>query len=99
MAKMKFILRARKLYIQAMADDRVAHVRDIVERMHENEQRPEFRVSYGTIRRWVNEPDKVTRLDLPVLASFLLDGLGMTPEQIGELRLKDVFELVQDAQE
>ena len=52
------------------------------------------RVTYPTVHRFVNKPDKVKLLDLKVIPNVLLDGLELTPEEMMELRLKDLFEYV-----
>ncbi len=50
--------------------------------------------SYPAVKSYVEDPDK-NRIDLDVLGSILVDGQGLTPEQILNLRLGDVFECVE----
>ena len=50
------------------------------------------RVSYPTILRYVSTPEDVKLLDLSVLANILIDGLGLTPSEIMNMKVSDLFE-------
>jgi hypothetical protein len=52
------------------------------------------RVSYPTVERYINTPEKSVSLDTGVLASILLEGLGLTQEAALNLRLGDLFKFV-----
>ena len=52
-------------------------------------------VSYPTIDKYVNRPELVGSFDTTVLAEILSRGLGMTPEQISNITLGDLFELAE----
>ena len=54
----------------------------------------ESKRSYPAVKSYVEDPDK-NRIDLDVLGSILVDGQGLTPEQMLNLRLGDVFEYVE----
>ena len=48
-------------------------------------------INYSTVHRWMKTPDKIDRVEGRVLFGFL-QGLGLTLEEVNELRLGDVFE-------
>ena len=50
-------------------------------------------VSYPTIHKYVTDPDAVQHFSVEVLFGFLM-GLGLTEDEIAELRFGDVFEVV-----
>ena len=50
-------------------------------------------LTYATVHKYVKKPEDVKRWDGEVLYSFLLN-LGLTAEEIEDLRFGDVFELV-----
>ena len=50
--------------------------------------------TYMTLHRYMS--NELSRLDADVLISILIDGLGMTKEQVENMRLGDVIQLVLD---
>ncbi len=48
-------------------------------------------VSYSTVHRWMKTPDQIDRVEGRVLFGFL-QGLGLTLEEVNDLRIGDVFE-------
>ncbi len=54
------------------------------------------RVSSPTVAKYVNQPDSVQVVDMAVLASLITEGFGLTKRQALDLRLGDLFELVDD---
>ncbi len=61
-----------------------------------NQLAHKVRVSAQTAYRYTAAPETVEAFDAGVLARFLLDGLGLTPKQVLDLKFGDVFELVED---
>ena len=51
------------------------------------------RISAPTASKFIIQPENVKYLDTEVLARMLVDGCGLTPEQILDMRLGDIFEL------
>jgi len=54
------------------------------------------RVSSPTIAKYVNSPEVSEIIDAAVLASILLDGLGLTKKQALDLKLGELFEFYDD---
>ena len=54
------------------------------------------RISHPTVTRYVKEPERVVLLDLRTFPTLLSDGCGMTAGQIADLRLGDLFEIVEE---
>ena len=54
-------------------------------------------VSYPTVHRYIETPKKVESISLRALYGVLVDGAGMTPSEIAEMKLGDLFELVPDS--
>jgi len=52
------------------------------------------RVTYPTVRLWLQDESTVVSLHLPSLAGLLVDGLGLTPQQALSLRLGDLLDYV-----
>lgn len=52
-------------------------------------------MSYPTVEKYVNRPEKMVQFDAIILANLLTYGLGMNAEQAKELRLGDIFEIVE----
>jgi hypothetical protein len=50
-------------------------------------------VSWQTTHKYVTNKE-IASVDLTVLADLLTDGVGLTPEEIANLRLGDIFEFV-----
>jgi hypothetical protein len=51
-------------------------------------------VSTQTIYRYFNDPESVKQVDLVTLASIIIDGLGISPEDLHLLSFADVFEFI-----
>jgi hypothetical protein len=54
-------------------------------------------VSYPTVHRYIETPEKVEAISLRALYGVLVDGIGMSPSEIAEMKLGDLFELVPDS--
>lgn len=52
-------------------------------------------VSYPTIRSYILHPDALRWIDLAVLTKLLAHGFEMTPDQILDIRLGDIFSIIQ----
>ncbi|MCB8988048.1 MAG: hypothetical protein H6661_09915 [Ardenticatenaceae bacterium] len=52
--------------------------------------------SYPTLHRYLNEPENVKAMSTRVLYGFLIEGLGIAPEELHEMRFGDIFEAVTD---
>jgi hypothetical protein len=50
--------------------------------------------SYPTVRRYIENPKAVEAIKLEALASFLVDGLRISPESLAKMPFGDVFEFV-----
>lgn len=50
-------------------------------------------VSYPTIHRYINGED-VNGVSLPILYNFLTLGLGLSPSQLAEKKLGEIFDLI-----
>lgn len=50
-------------------------------------------VSYPTVEKYIRRPEDIQALDLGVLLQVLVDGCGMTLQQVAELRVGDLFEI------
>lgn len=88
MIKGVFRLKSRQLYVMKLLDKNI-NVRELSDRSG---------LAYGTAYRWVNQPEKISAVDLNNLTHFLIGGLGYTPEEALELRLKDVFEYIPESE-
>ena len=55
-------------------------------------------VAYSTIHRWLGTSGKIERVEGKALYSFLM-GLGLTLDEVNELRLGEVFEFIPDSNE
>lgn len=53
------------------------------------------RLATQTAYRYINQPDKVDAFDAGVLARIFINGLGLTPKQALDLRIGDIFEIVE----
>ena len=54
------------------------------------------RVSSPTVLKYVNTPENVQVVDMAVLAALVTEGFGLTKRQALDLKLGDLFELVED---
>ncbi len=52
------------------------------------------RVSYPTILRYITMPHEIQAYDAMVLPAILIDGQGIAPEELLNMRLGDLFDLV-----
>ncbi|CUS05367.2 protein of unknown function [Candidatus Promineifilum breve] len=48
-------------------------------------------INYSTVHRWLNDPGAIERVEGRTLFGFLL-GLGLSLEEVNQMRLGDVFE-------
>ena len=55
-------------------------------------------VAYSTIHRWLNDSGNIERVEGKALYSFLM-GLGLTLDEVNELRLGEVFEFTPEGTE
>lgn len=53
------------------------------------------RISYPTIEKYINRPESVQAYDATVIPMLFLDGIEMDPEVFLNMRLGDVFDLVE----
>ena len=52
-------------------------------------------INYSTVHRWLNDPDAIERIEGKTLFGFLR-GLGLSLDEVNQLRLEDVFEFTPD---
>lgn len=52
-------------------------------------------VTYQTIHRYIND-EGLEKLNLNVLASVLINGIGYTPDELMDVKFGDIFEYVED---
>jgi hypothetical protein len=78
---MKLVLKGKKL--QEMSG---------VENAHQFSLRA--KMSYPTVEKYINRPEKIVQFDATVMAQVLTEGLGLTVDQAKELRLGDIFDFV-----
>lgn len=71
-------------------------VRNGVKNIHQVSMRSG--VSYPTTYRYIENPDQVESVSLRALYGVLVDGLGLSHEEVSNLRLGDILELVPDNQ-
>lgn len=50
--------------------------------------------SYPTIRRYIENPENVEAIKLESLASLLVDGLKISPDELANMKFGDVFEFI-----
>lgn len=53
-------------------------------------------VSYPTAYRYFEKPEQVESVSLRALYGVLVDGIGLTPAEVSDLRLGDILEQVPD---
>ena len=56
-------------------------------------------VSYPTIHRYVEKPEEVEAISLKALYGFLIDGVGMSPEEVEGMRFGEIFDAVPNGAE
>ncbi len=54
------------------------------------------KVSYPTIEKYINRPEKIQAYDAAVLAALFIDGLELTAEEISAMPLSSFFEVRED---
>ena len=87
----RFILNGKPLVDQAIAAGQVGSLHQAAQRAN---------ISYPTAFGW-NKPqgaDSPVKISLDALAKFLVNGLGYSAEQVGEMKVSDLFTLI-DANE
>ena len=58
----------------------------------------EARVSYNTIQKYIGG-EGMKALDLRVLCTVLIQGVGYSPEELMDMRFGDIFDYVEDFEE
>ena len=58
----------------------------------------EARVAYNTILKYFDE-DGMKALDLRVLCTLLIQGIGFTPEELMNVKFGDIFEYIENYQD
>lgn len=53
-------------------------------------------VSYPTVHRYFENPDQVESVSLRALYGTLIDGLGLTPDELSNMAFGEIFESVPD---
>jgi hypothetical protein len=51
------------------------------------------RISPQTVYKYIGNPSEIQSIDVAVLATLLINGLGLTVDQIKDLRFGDVFDI------
>ncbi len=54
------------------------------------------RVSVATAYKHISHPETVKAFDTEVLISFLMNGMELSKKQVLELKLGDIFEIVEE---
>lgn len=54
-------------------------------------------ISYPTMHRYLNDPENVKAMSTRVLFGFLVEGLGISVEDLHDMRFGDVFEALYDS--
>ena len=85
MATGVFRLKGRQLYGKGISEGRVRNIQEIADRSG---------MSYPTAHRWVDKSEEITGADYETLAGFLIDGLGLTPDEVSKLDFGEIFEFV-----
>lgn len=62
--------------------------------LHQASQKGGF--SYPTVHRYINKPQTIESMHMKSLVGLLIDGLGLSPDEVENLRFGDVFEVVLD---
>jgi len=52
------------------------------------------RISYPTVRKYIEKPGEVHAYNAAVLAGILIDGQGLSVAEVLELKIGDLFEIV-----
>lgn len=78
MASGAFRLKGRKFYGQGISENRVRNMQEVADRSG---------MTYPTVHRWINDGATFKNL-----AAFLIDGLGLTPEEVSSLTFGELFD-------
>ena len=54
------------------------------------------RVSHPTVVKYINTPEQLESVDLRILANLLIDGCRISPDEFMDMKLSDLFDLVDD---
>ena len=49
------------------------------------------RVTWPTVKRYLDRPDDISSLDMNSFPSYLIDGLGISPEELLNMKIGDLF--------
>ncbi len=90
MASGTFRLKSRELYSKGLAKRTVRNIQEVADKSG---------LTYSTAHRWIENPEKITRIELDNLASFLFDALEMSPEDVLNMRLGDLFVYIPEKKE
>lgn len=85
MASGTFRLKSRELYARGLAKRTVRNIQEVADKSG---------LTYSTAHRWIESPEGITGIDFDNLASFLLDALELSPEEVLNMRLGDIFSYV-----
>lgn len=80
----KIRLKGQQIYAKGIAENTARNVKQVAEQSNRN---------YKAVLRWLTNPDMAT-LDLDMFADILVDGIGMSPDQIENARFGDFFEII-----
>lgn len=80
-----FRLKGRQLYGKGISEGRVRNIQEIAVKSG---------MTYPTAHRWVDKPETITGIDFETLAGFLIDGLGLSPDEVSHLQFGEVFDFV-----
>jgi hypothetical protein len=80
MASGVFRLKGRQLYGESISAGKLKNIQEITDRSG---------MTYPTAHRWV-----MNGADFKNLAGFLVDGLGLSPEEVSKMSFGDVFEFI-----
>ncbi|MCO5207770.1 MAG: hypothetical protein M9928_22415 [Anaerolineae bacterium] len=69
----------------------------LVNNMHQAALRGE--VSYPTLHRYLNSPDEVNSISTKTLYAILVHGMGLTEDEVANMRFGDVFDVVAEVSE
>lgn len=52
--------------------------------------------SYATVHRYIKHSSDVKAISTRVLYGFLIEGLGLTPDELSQMKFGDVFDVIPD---
>ena len=56
------------------------------------------RVSAQTAYKYIHSPNEIIALDMKIVVSLLMDGAGLTAKQVLEMKIGELFDLIEDPQ-